>query len=125
MDNRYLGRKFHGRSNFCFAMESENFFLQEKFETSHFQALQCVRKNAISRKIFYRFSKSFLLLKDVENRYFGRKFHGRSYFSFAMARRKLIQKGNLKLPIFKQYTVSEKMLYHHRYSTDFQTLSIY
>ena len=83
-------------------MESENFFLLEKFETSHFQAVQCVRKYAISRKILNRFSKPFLLLKDVESRYFGQKFHGRGYFSFAMARRKLMQKGNLKLPTFKQ-----------------------
>ena len=119
-----MGRKFHGHSNFCFAMEGENFFQVEKFVTSHFQAVQCVRKYALSRKILNRFSKPFLLLNDVENRYFGRKFHGRSYFSFAMARRKLIQKGNLKLPTFKQYTVSEKMQYHQCYSTDFQKLSI-
>ena len=66
--------------------QSENFFQVVKFEISRFQTLQCLRKNAISPKVFNRFSKTFLLLKDVENRYLGRKFHERSYFSFAMAR---------------------------------------
>ena len=102
--------------------QGEKFFLVEKFETSHFQAVHCVRKNAISPKIFNRFSKPFLPLKDVENRYFGRKFHGRSYFRFAMVRRKLIQKGNAKFPNSKLCTVSVKILYHHRYSNDFQNL---
>ena len=94
----------------------------EKFEISHFQAVHCVRKNAISPKVFSRFSKTFHLLKDVENRYLAQKFHGRSYFSFAMVRWKLLQKENLKFPNSKLYTVSEKMLYHQRYSTDFQKL---
>ena len=64
--------------------QGENCF-QEKgnVEISPFQALHCVRKNAISPKVFNRFQKkTFLLLKDVENRYLGRKFHWRSYFSF-------------------------------------------
>ena len=64
----------------------ENFFQVEEFEISHFQTVHCVIKNAISPKVFNRFSKTFLLLKDVENRYFGRKDHERSYFIFAMAR---------------------------------------
>ena len=105
--------------------QGENFFLVEKFEISHFQAVHCVRKNAMSPKVFNRFSKTFHLLKDVESRYLGRKFHGRSYFSFAMARRKLNTRvENLKFHSFELYTVSEKMLYHQRYSTDFQKLSI-
>ena len=67
-------------------LQGENFFQVEKFEISHFQAVHRVSKNAISPKVFNRFSKTFLLLKDVENRYLGRKDHERSYFSFAMAR---------------------------------------
>ena len=67
-------------------LHGENFFQVEKFEISHFQAVPWVIKNAIAPKVFNRFSKTFLLLKDVENRYLGRKFHERSYFSFAMAR---------------------------------------
>ena len=97
----------------------ENCFLVEKFEISHFQAVQCVRKNAISPKVFNRFSKTIHLPKDAECRYLGREFHGRSYFSFAMARRKLIQKGNVKFANSKLYTVSEKILNHQRYLTDF------
>ena len=38
-------------------LEIENFFQVEKFEISHFQAVHCVRKNAISPKVFNRFSK--------------------------------------------------------------------
>ena len=71
-----MGRKFHERSYFSFAMASENFFQVEEFEISHFQTVHCVIKNAISPKVFNRFSKTFLLLKYVENRYLGRKFHG-------------------------------------------------
>ena len=62
--------------------QGENFFQVEKFEISQFQAVHCVRKNAISPKVFNRFSKNFPSAA-VENRYFGRKFDGRSYFSFA------------------------------------------
>ena len=51
-----------------------------------------------------------------------KKFHGRSYFSFAIVRWKLLQKENLKFPNSKLHTVPEKMLYHQRYSTDFQKL---
>ena len=81
------------------------------------------QKNAISPKVFNRFSKTFHLLQDVENRYFGWKFHGRSYFSLAMARRKLLHKGNVKFSNSKLYTLSDKMLYRQSYSTDFQNLS--
>ena len=66
--------------------QGDNFFQVEKFEISRFQTVHGVIKNAISRKVFNRFSKTLLLLKDVENRYLGRKDHERSYFSFAMAR---------------------------------------
>ena len=45
--------------------EGENFFQVEKFEISHFQVVHCVRKKAISPKVFNRFSKTFLVLKDV------------------------------------------------------------
>ena len=67
-------------------LQGENFFQVEKFEVSHFQTVHCVIKNAVSPKVFNRFSKTLLLLKYVENRYLGRKFHWRRYFSFAMAR---------------------------------------
>ena len=67
-------------------LRGENFFQVEKFKISNFQAVHCVIKNAISPKVFNRFSKTSLLLKDVESRYLARKFHERSYFSFAIAR---------------------------------------
>ena len=67
-------------------LQGENFLQVEKFEISYFQAVHCVRTNTISPKVFHRFSRTSLLLKNVENRYLGGKFHERNYFSFAMAR---------------------------------------
>ena len=49
--------------------QGDNFFQVEKFEISRFQTLHCVIKNAISPKVFNRFSKTLLLLRDMENRY--------------------------------------------------------
>ena len=66
--------------------QSENFFQVVKFEISRFQTVHCVIINAISPMVFNRFSKTLLVLKEVENRYLGRKNQERSYFSFAMAR---------------------------------------
>ena len=82
-------KSFMGAAILVLQSYGENFLLVEKFEISHFQAVHCVRENAISPKVFNRFSKTFLLLKDVENRYLGQEFHERSYFSFAMVRWKL------------------------------------
>ena len=40
--------------------QGENFFQGEEFEISRFQTVHCVIKNAISPKVFNRFSKTFL-----------------------------------------------------------------
>ena len=77
---------FMGTAILVLQWQGENFFLVEKFETSKFPAVHCVRKKAMSPKVFNRFPKTLILLKDVENSYLRRKFHGRSYFSFAVAR---------------------------------------
>ena len=53
--------------------QGEIFFHVVEFEISRFQSVHSVIKNAISPKVLNRISKTFLLLKDVENRYFGRK----------------------------------------------------
>ena len=66
--------------------QGEIFFQVAEIEISRFQTLHSVIKNAISPMVLNQFSKTFLLLKDVENRYLGGKFHERNYFSFAMAR---------------------------------------
>ena len=111
VENRYLAQKFHGRSYFSFAMVRWKLFSVEKFEISHFQAVHCVRKNAISPKVFNRFSKTFLLLKDVENRYLAQKFHGRSYFSFAMVRWKLFSGGKIRNFPLSSCTLCQKKCY--------------
>ena len=46
-------------------------------------------KNAISPKVFNRFSKSLNRLEDIEGMHLGGMFHLRRYFTFAMARWKL------------------------------------
>ena len=118
--------KFHWRSYFSFLMVRwKPFFWWKNSKFPTFQVYTLSEKFAISPKEFSRFSKTFHLLKDVDNRYFAQKFHGRSYFSFAMVRLKpFFWWKNSKFPTFKLYTVSEKTLYHERYSTDFQKLSI-
>ena len=110
-ENRYLSRKFHWRSYFSFAMVRWKLFSGGKFEISHFQGVHCVRKNAISPKVFNRFSKTFLLLKDVENRYLAQKFHGRSYFSFAMVRWKLFSCGKIRNFPLSSCTLCQKKCY--------------
>ena len=105
-------------------LQGENFFQVEKFEISHFQAVHCVIKNAISPKVFNRFSKTFLLLKDLGNRYLGRKFHERSYFSFAIVSWKLFSSRKIwNFPLSSCTPCQQKRLYHQRYSTDFEKLS--
>ena len=107
-ENRYSGRKFHERNYVSFAMARWKLFSRGRIWNFPYSSVHCVRKNAISPKVFNRFSKTFALLEDVENRYLGRKFDERSYFSFAMATWKLLEKGNVKFPHYKLYTVSEK-----------------
>ena len=48
-----------GTAIFVLQWEDENFLLVEKFEIFHFQAVHRVRENAISPKVFTRFSKNF------------------------------------------------------------------
>ena len=119
-------QKFHGRSYFSFAMVRwKPFFLWKNSKFPTFKLYTVSDKNAISPKPFNRFSKTFLLLKDVENRYLSRKFRWRSKFSFAMAWGKpFFLWKNSKFSTFKLYTASEKMLYHQRNSADFQKLSV-
>ena len=125
VENRYSGKEFHGRSYFSFAMVRWKLFSGKKFEISRFHALHFVRENAISPKVFNRFSKFSFRWKMSENRYLGQKFHGCSYFMFCNGKVKtFFWWKNSKFPTFKLYTLSEKMLYHQRYSADFQKLSI-
>ena len=112
VENRYLRRKnFIGAAILVLQWQGENFFHVEKFEISHFQVVQCVRKKAISPKVFNRFSKTFLLLKDVENRYLSRKLHWRSYFSFAMAGWKLFSGGKIRNFPLSSCTLCQKKGY--------------
>ena len=102
VENRYLGRKFHGRSYFSFTMVRWKFFLVENFEITTFKLYLCQRKCYINKGIHPIFKNFPSLLKDVENRYLTRKFHWRSYFSFAMVRWKLFSGG--KIPNFPLYS---------------------
>ena len=88
------------------------------------------RLHTVQEKMLYhgRYSTDFQKLSICWKMWkigiWAQKFHWRSYFSFAMVTWKLFSCGkNSKFPTFKLYTVSEKMLYHQRYSTHFQKLS--
>ena len=54
-------------------LQAENFFQVEKFEVSHFQAVHCVRKKAISPKLFNRFQKNFPAAERCGKLIFGPK----------------------------------------------------
>ena len=93
---RYLAQKFHGRSYFDFAMVRWKLLQKEnlKFTNSKLHTVQ--EKMLYHQRYSTDFQKRFLLLKDVENRYLSRKFHGRSYFSFPMVRWKLFPGGKIR-----------------------------
>ena len=111
VENRYLSRKFHGRNYFSFATVRWKLFSGGKIIISHFQAVHYVRKNAISPKVFNRLTKTFLLLKDVENRYLAQKFHRRSYFSFAMVRWKIFSGGKIRNFPLSSSTLCQRKCY--------------
>ena len=54
-------------------LQVENFFQVEKFEISQFQAVRCVRKKAISLKVFNRFQKNFPAAQRCGKWVFGKK----------------------------------------------------
>ena len=68
-------------------------------------------KNAISEKVFNRFPKAFLELKDVEKSYLGRKSHERSYFSFAIAKWKLFSSRKIWNFPLSRSTLCQKKCY--------------
>ena len=111
VENRYLRQKVHGRSYFRLAMVRWKLLQKKNLKFPTFQAAHCARKNAISPKVFNRFSKTFLLLKDVENRYSGQEFHGRSYFSFAMVGWKLFSGGKIRNFPLSSCTLCHKKCY--------------
>ena len=124
MEYRYLSRKFHGRNYFSFAMVRWKLFSGGKIRNFPLSSCTLCEKKMLYHQRYSTDFQKLPFLKDVENRYLAQKFHGRSYFSFAMVRWKRFSGGkNSNFPTFKLYTVSEKMLYHQRYSTDFQILS--
>ena len=112
VENRYLAQEFHGRSYFSFAMVRWKLFSGGRIRNFLLSSCTlCQKKRYITKGISNRFSKSFLLLKDVENRYFSRKSHGRSYFSFAMVRWKLFSCGKIRNFPLSSCTLFEKKCY--------------
>ena len=118
-------QKFHWRSYFSFLMVRRKLFSSGKIRNFLLSSCtQCQKKCYITKGISNRFSKTFLLLKDVENRYLSRKFHWRSYFSFAMVRWKLFWGGKIRNFPLSSCTLRQKKCYITKsYSTDFQKLS--
>ena len=69
--------------------QCEDFVHRQHLKVCHFQPVHCASKNAISPKVFNRFSTCLPQLDDFEGGNLGVKFQVRSYFTFAMARWKL------------------------------------
>ena len=105
-------KEFHGRSYFSFARVSWKLFSSGRIRNFLLSSCTlCQKKGYITKGISNRFSKTFLLLKDVENRYLSRKSHWRSYFSFSMVRWKLFSGGKILSFPLSSCTLFEKKCY--------------
>ena len=122
VESEHLGRKFNVSRYFSFEKTRWKLSPSSRFETSHFQPLNCTSKTPIFPKVIDRFSKTFLPLKRYESRHLGQKFQVRRYFTFAMIMWKLSPSKNLKFSTFNMWTVPAKIPYLQRYLTDFQKL---
>ena len=123
VENRYLAQNFIGAAILVWQGKGKT-ITKGKFEISQFQAAHCARKSAISPKVFNRFSKTFLPLEDMYNRYLSRKFHGRSYFSFAMVRWKLFSGRKIRNFPLSSCTLCQRKCYITKgIHPDFQILS--
>ena len=118
-------QKFHGRSYFSFSMvRMKTFFWWKNSKFPTFKLYSVSEKMLYHQRYSADFQKLSIRWKMWKIGIRGKEFHGPSYFSFAMVRMKtFFWWKNSKFPTFKLYTVSEKMLYHQRYSADFQKLS--
>ena len=115
VEGGHMGGKFQLRRYFTFAITRWKVCTSTTFEISHFQPVHCPSKNPISPKVFNRFSKTFLQLKDVEGGHLGGNFQVPRYFAFEMARWKLCASTTFEISHFQP-------VHCPRYSTDFRKL---
>ena len=108
VESGHLGRKFQVRRYFTFAKTRWKLSPSSRFETSHFQPLNCTSKNSISPKVIDRFPKTFLPLKRYESGNLGRQFQARSYFTFAMTRWKLSASTSFEIFHFQHVNCPSK-----------------
>ena len=101
VEDGLMGGKLQLRRYFTFAMTRWKLCAWTPFEISHFQPVHCPSKNPISPKLFNRFSKTFLLLEDVEGGHMCGKLEVRRYFTFAMARWKLCASTTFEISHFQ------------------------
>ena len=91
--------------------QGDNFFQVEKFEISRFQTVHGVMKNAISPKVFNRFSKTFLLLRDMENRDLGWKFLGAAILVLQLQGENFFQVEKFEISHFQAWTPCQQKCY--------------
>ena len=102
--------------------QGENFAHRHHLKFCYFQPVHCASKNPISPVVFNRFSKSLLLLEDVEGVHLGGNFRCASIL-FCTGTLKTLRINNIwNFATFNLYTVQAKILYLQWYSTDFRNL---
>ena len=104
--------------------QSENLAHRQHLKFWHFQPVHCASKNPISPKAFSRFSKSLPQSEDLERGHLGGMFLVRRYFTFATGSWKLCASTSFQFPTFNLFTVTAKIPYLQRYSTDFRNLCL-
>ena len=91
--------------------QGENFAHRRHLKFCHFQPLHCAIKNAISSKVFNRFSKSLPRLEDVEGGHLGGRFQVRRYFIIAMARGKFCASTTFEILPLSTCTLRQQKCY--------------
>ena len=101
VDDGHSSGKFQMRRCFTFAIARWKLAHRQHLKFCHFQHVHCGSKNPISPKVLNRFSKSLHQLEDADGGRLGWKFQLHRYFSFAMARWKLVERQHLKFCHFQ------------------------
>ena len=104
----HLGGKFQVRRCFTFAMARWKHCTSTTFESLPLSTCKLCQKNAISPKVFKRFSKSLPHLETFTGGHLGVKFQVRRYFTFAMARWKFSYRQDLKVCHFQPVHCARK-----------------
>ena len=104
--------------------QGEYFAHWQHLKLRHFQPAPCASKNPLTPKVFNRFPKSLPQLEDVEVGIWVQNYRWAGILLLQWQGENLAHVQHLKFPTFNLYTVTAKILYLQRYSTDFRNLCL-